>query len=174
MLNNRMKKLLRFIVISFTLLSCHKNNTTPTGCDIQQVYKDNAKKVTITNGIWGTISSIEGDCMPPVSPSSSRCKNCPVKRTVMIYQYTLFTNATASAGLGGFYDNFSTPLVAQIDTDENGFFQISIPAGRYTIAIVENAKLYANGSDAQGGLNPFTFSTGTLNVNVAMTYKAAF
>ena len=169
-----MKQLLQFILVSFTLLSCHKNNITPTGCDIQQVYEDNAKKVTIANGIWGTISSIEGNCMPTVPPSTAGCKNCPVKRTVMIYQYTLFNNATPSNDLGGFYDSFNTSLVAQAETDENGFFQINIPAGRYTIAIVENAKLYANSSDGQGGLNPFTFSNGKLNVNVAMTDKASF
>ena len=169
-----MKKLLQFLLFSFTLLSCHKNNTPSTGCNIQQVYNDNAKKVTITNGVWGTVSSIEGNCMPTVPPSTSSCKNCPVKRTIVIYQYTLFTNATPSINPTGFYDSFNTSLVAQVDTDENGFFQINIPAGHYIIAIVENGKLYANSTDGQGGLNPFTFSNGILNVNVAMTYKVTF
>jgi hypothetical protein len=73
-----------------------------------------------------------------------------------------------------FFDTFNTQLVTQIDTDENGFFQVDIPAGQYTIVVVENGKLYANTSDGQGGLSPFTISTGKNNVNLTMTYKATF
>jgi len=169
-----MKKVIGIFLITFSFSSCHKNETTLTGCDIQKVYADNAKKVTITHGIWGTVSSLEGDCMPTTPPSTSGCKNCPVKRTVVIYQYTLFTNATPLNNSTGFFDSFNTSLVAQVDTDENGFFQINVPEGHYTIAIIENGKLYANSSDGQGGLNPFTLTNGLEEVDVTMTYKAEF
>lgn len=154
--------------------SCKKSNTPQRGCNIPQVYSDNAKKVTISSGIWGTVSSMEGDCMPTVPPSTNSCKNCPVQRTVKIYQYTLISNATPSGNSSVFFDNFNSPLVAQADADENGFFQISIPAGHYSIAVVENGKLYANTLDGKGGLNPFTFSSGTQNINIIMSYKAVF
>jgi hypothetical protein len=169
-----MKKTFMPFLLALTLYSCNKDNTTKIGCDIQQVYVDNANKVTITNGVWGTISMMEGNCMPTVPPSTNSCKNCPVKRTVKIYQYTLFSNATPSGNSTIFFDSFNTQLVAQVDADDNGFFQVSIPAGHYTIAIVENGKLYANGGDGQGGLSPFTLSSGTQNVNITITYKAAF
>ena len=73
-----------------------------------------------------------------------------------------------------FFNKFNTQLVASVDTDVNGFFQVSIPEGHYTIAIVENGKLYANNGDGQGGLTPFMLSSGVQNVNVTMTYKAVF
>ncbi|MBS1580221.1 MAG: hypothetical protein JST29_11325 [Bacteroidetes bacterium] len=157
-------------------ISCHKdsNNTTPTACNIQQVYADNAKKVTITNGVWGTVSSVEGDCMPTVPACNSCCRNCPVNRTVKIYQYTTLNDVVSSDPYKAFFDSFNTQFVAQVDTDENGFFQMEIPAGHYTIVVVENGKLYANTRDAQGGISPFTLSTGTKNINLAMTYKATF
>ena len=156
--------------------SCRKDDLSlkEKECDIQKVYTDNAARVTITEGIWGTVSSMEGNCMPIVPPGNSSCIHCPVKRTVKIYEYTLLSNATPSGNSTLFFDNFNTHLLAQADTDENGFFQINIAPGTYTIAVVENGKLYANSRDGQGGLNPVTLTSGKLNANVVMTYKAAF
>jgi hypothetical protein len=86
----------------------------------------------------------------------------------------LLSNATPSGNSAAFFDNFNTQLLAQADTDNTGFFQINIAPGTYTIAVVENGKLYANGRDGQGGLNPVTLSGGKQNANIIMTYKAVF
>lgn len=171
-----MKNSLLFCFFLIVFISCHKdkNAVTPLGCNIQQVYADNAKRVTITNGVWGTVSNVAGDCMPTVPACNSCCRNCPVQRTVKIYQYTLVSDGVTSDPYKVFFDSFNTQMVAQVDTDDNGFFQVDIPAGHYTIVIVENGKLYANIRDGQGGLSPFTLSTGTLNTNLFMTYKATF
>ena len=83
-------------------------------------------------------------------------------------------NATPSDNSPVFFDSFNSPLIAQVNADENGFFQINIPSGHYSIAVIENGKLYANSLDGQGGLNPFTFTSGIQNVNIVMTYKAVF
>ena len=162
-----------FIIL---FISCYKgNNGTPPGaCNIQQVYEDNSKKVTITNGVWGTVSSVEGDCMPTIPACNSCCRNCPVQRTVKIYRYTTLIDAVTRDPYMVFFDTFNTQLVAQVDTDENGFFQAEVPAGNYSIVVVENGKLYANTKDGQGGLSPFTFGSGTKNANITMTYKATF
>ena len=169
-----MNRLFTIVVLAILLNSCHKDNAPQNGCNIQQVYSDNAKKVTISNGLWGTVSSVEGNCMPTIPPSTNSCKNCPVQRTVKIFQYTLLSNVTRSGNSAVFFDSFNSPLVAQVDTDENGFFQVDIPAGHYSVAVVEDGKLYANSLDGQGGLNPVTIASGTQNLNIAMTYKAVF
>jgi hypothetical protein len=171
-----MKAALAFCFFVLILISCHKgdNGARQNGCDIEKVYTDNAKKVTITNGVWGTVSNVEGDCMPTVPACSSCCRNCPVKRIVEIYQYTLISDGVTNDPYKVFFDSFNTPLVAQVETDDNGFFQVVIPAGHYSIVIVENGKLYANVRDGQGGLSSFTLTTGIQNVNLSMTYKATF
>jgi len=152
--------------------SCHKaNNATRTGCNMQQVYADNAKKVTITSGIWGTVSNMEGDCMPGLT---NTCKNCPVQRTIKIYQYTLQAIATPSDNSPVLFDSLNSPLIAEVDADTSGFFQVNIPVGHYSIAVVENGKLYSNWLDRQGGLSPFTFTSGRQNINIVMANKAAF
>jgi hypothetical protein len=143
-------------------------------CQIDKTYADNAVKVTITNGIWGTVSFMQGNCMPTINPQNTTCTNCPVKRTVRIYEYTKQSQATPSTTSPVFFDAFSTTLVREVETDNEGFFQTEIPVGKYTLVVVENGKLYANGTDGQGGLNPFTFSSGKQKINLTLTYKATF
>lgn len=166
-----------FFLSTLTLLflSCRKDEKSQpaAGCDIQKVYVDNASKVTISNGIWGTVAFTEGNCMPVVPPTSSTCKTCPVKRTVRIYEYTTFSQAIPQDGRG-FYDSFSTQLVKEFDTDSGGFFQTELAPGNYTIVVLENGKLYTFGLDGQGGLSPVNFTGGKQNVNLTLIYKAVF
>jgi hypothetical protein len=169
-----MKKLIGLCILSIGLSNCDKDNTEKTGCDMNQVYATNAAKVTIAGGIWGTVSSMEGDCMPVVQPGVSTCSHCPVKRIVRVYQYTNVNQATPSGNSGIFFDNFSTTLVAETEADANGFYQIAVPPGQYTVVNLENGKIYANTRDGQGGLSPVTFAGGKQNANLVMTYKAVF
>lgn len=171
--NWQLRNLLKIAIVTFLLYSCNDDNSLRTSCDMQKVTDDNTNKVTITNGIWGTVSSMEGNCMP--SPgSNSSCIHCPIQRTIRIYEYTLKSNATQSDNYSSFYDSFNTPLIAEVDTDENGFFQIDIPAGHYSIVVVENGKLYASGLDGKGGINPIIPTSEIQNINLLMTYKAVF
>jgi hypothetical protein len=47
-----MKSLSGLFIVIFIFFGCDKDRNTHTDCNIQQAYADNAKKVTITNGIW--------------------------------------------------------------------------------------------------------------------------
>ena len=161
----------------FTLLfySCKKDNVSNpplNGCDIQNVYADNAKKVTITRGVWGTVSLAEGDCMPSIPYNPCRIRHCPVRRTVRIYDYSKADNTVPYNPYGPFFDSLNTRFVAQVETGENGFFQADIAPGQYSIFMVENGKLYAdnNKRDNQGGLCPFSFASGTITVNLLLNY----
>lgn len=171
-----MKNSLILFSLCILFWSCHKDKVVAdkTVCDIIKVSADNAKKVTITNGVWGTVSNIEGDCMPTIPICKSCCRNCPVQRTVKIFQYTLVSDGVTTDPYKVFFDSFNTQFVTQVDTDDNGFFQVDLPAGHYTIVIVENGKLYANIRDGQGGLSPIKITSGTNNLNLFMTYKATF
>lgn len=169
-----MKQLLSFVCLVILLASCKKDRDCgPQDCDLQKAYIDNAAKVNITNGVWGTVSFIEGNCMPVIDPSV--CKHCPVIRKLRIYQYTLRSQATASGNSPVFFDSFNSQLIREITTDAQGFFQADIPAGTYSMAVVEDGKLYANGGDGAGGIHPFTFTTGTtVKANFTLSYKAVF
>lgn len=169
-----MKHLLVWILLTFASYACHKSNTVISGCDILNTYAQNAQKVTITKGVWGTVSSMEGNCMPMVPPATNTCKHCAVQRTIKVYPYTLKQNATLVPNTASFYESFNVPAVAEITADANGFYEINLPNGQYSLAIVENGKLYASGLDGQGGINPVTINGGIQKVNLIMTYKAVF
>lgn len=175
-----MKKILPLMALLFAFSACDKDENEelvqPAPCDIVQTYINNATKVIIPSGVWGTVSSMEGNCMPIVGPGST-CKHCPVKRTVKFYAYTTTANAVPTPGNNyGFYDSFSTLLVKQVDTDDEGFFQTSLLPGAYTMVVEENGKLYGCGiKDAQNAINPISFAGGgTQRVDFKMTYKAVF
>lgn len=169
-----MRPFITLLILGLLAGSCQKRCAEPpVSCDILKVRAGNTSKVSITTGVWGTLSIMEGNCMPIIDPASTTCRHCPVKRTIRIYAYTTRNQAIAS-GYGGFYDSFSTQLIKEKETDGEGFFQAALPAGQYTLAVVENGKLYANSADQQGGLNPFTIESSAKELNVAMTYKATF
>jgi len=169
-----MRHLLGCILMTFVVYACHKSNTATTDCDIQNTYAQNAKKVTITKGVWGTVSLMEGNCMPMVPPATNTCKHCPVQRIIKVYPYTLIQNATSVPNTASFFESFNIPALAEITADANGFYEINLPDGQYSLALVENGKLYASGLDGQGGLNPVTINGGVQKVNLIMTYKAVF
>jgi hypothetical protein len=168
-----MKRLFFLCLISIPFFSCHKDKEGEKSCDMAKVLEDNAKKATVTNGIWGTIAFMEGNCMPMILPSGNSCKTCPVKRTVRIYESTQVDQATPQ-NFGGFYDSFSTKLIKELDTDKNGFFQTAIAPGQYTIVVVENGKLYTFGASNSGTLSPLTVTGGKQNANLTLIYKASF
>lgn len=158
-----MKKLAGLLLIMAIIQGCHKQKCDPeTGCDIMKAFADNPAKVTITSGVWGTVYLTEGNCMPTIIdlPSKSTCKSCPVMRTVQIYEFTTRSQAEPVNSYGP-YDKFNTTLVKEVESDSQGFFEAAMPAGKYSIVIKENGKLYAFGFDGQGGLGPVEVSGAT-------------
>lgn len=170
-----MKGIIYLLAFILVFSACKKESgPAPVNCNMNQVKNGNIAKVTVNNGIWGTVSFMEGNCMPVAGGPTSTCKECPVKRTVRIYEYTLASQATADGTSTVFFTSFSTQLVAEVQSDDQGFFETSLAPGQYTIVVVENGKLYAPSRDMQGGLNSFNHTGGQTIVNFRMTYKAVF
>ncbi|MFT4062086.1 MAG: hypothetical protein QM642_06990 [Edaphocola sp.] len=166
-----MKKLLLIVCWVLPFMGCHKNNgTNGSTCDIVATRAKNALKVSIDKGIWGTVSSIEGNCMPIVNPEV--CTHCPVRRTIRIYQYALAENATPVSP--GWYKSIGAALVAEVRTDAEGFYEVGLPPGKYSVVILEAGFLHVVSMDGTGGLNPVTVQNGAHNEDLVMTYKAVF
>lgn len=166
-------------VILAMLTACNKSNHQDhlkdnNSCDITASRNSNAAKVTITTGIWGTVSEMEGNCMPTIGPGSN-CTHCPIQRKVKVYAYTLNHQANTAAPGGGFYSSFNTTFIKEVLADAEGFYQIDLPAGKYSVAIVENGLLYANAGDTHGGINPVEVVNGIITkLDMVMSYKASF
>ena len=172
-----MKRLLPIVIASAVLAGCEKNtgsNEPPANCDITATLARNTTRIQIVTGVHGTISSMEGNCMPVVLPGSNTCTHCPVSRTLKIHAYTRTQDAVAAAGKPGFYQQVRTTLVREITPDADGFYQAELPPGQYSILILEDGLLHAPFTDSNGGLNPVTVSTGRQKLDLVMKYKATF
>ncbi len=162
-----------FFSFIFQFFTCKKNETI-VSCFSSDLNISNEKKVTISSGIWGTITFTEGNCMPTIGITTS-CKTYPVKREIRFYEYTKISQATINKQNSSFYDNLNTKLITSVYSDECGFYQLTIPAGKYSVVIVENNSLYANLGDGQGGINPVLVESNSIvQHNVSVNYKAVY
>lgn len=169
-----MRKLLLIATLFLSTSSCDKNDQeAPAGCDVTSIEEGNKGRVSITQGVYGTVWFTEGNCMPGVGGFPS-CRTCPVARELRIYEYTMMSDAVVSSKGVPFFTRFNTRLVATTRSDDNGFFQLTLPPGRYTMAVVEGDLLYANRFDRGDGIFPITIGTGVQQEDFPITYKAVF
>ena len=115
-----------------------------------ELNKYNENKISITEGIWGTVILREGNCMPGVL---GRCFYYPVKREVLVYEYTNL-NETVRPSTAPVYSEVFTKLIATTICDEEGFFEIGLAPGKYSVFVKEKLYLYSNLFDGSGGINP--------------------
>jgi hypothetical protein len=126
----------------------------------EELIKSNALKVSLDAGVAGTLLKKTGDCMPIIG-SGTTCTSYPVSRTILIYEYTTTNNVD---GWGPSYKSVHSKLVAQCSADQDGFFQAAVDPGKYSILIKENDNFYANSFDGQGGIQPITVRSDSVNL----------
>ena len=152
-------------VIPLLLFSCEKTNP-PVVSATNQLLAKNKLKITVTTGLSGTLTKREGDCMPITS--SKTCKEYPVIRTIYIYEYTKMQNLD---GYGPSYYSLNTNLIGQCDADSEGFFQINLSPGKYSIFVWENNSYYACSYDGLGGINPVVIKADSVSIlNLTLNY----
>ena len=167
-----MKYSIFLLLVAFLQSGCSQRLNSSGNCDIQKSYSENANRVKTGSGVWGTVAFQEGNCMPTVGTSNT-CKTCPVKRTIRIYEYTAPANVNRGTD-SGFFSSINSKLVREVKSDKKGFYQAELPDGQYSVVIEENGKLYANGTDEKGGINPVTVKGGMEKLDIIINYKAVY
>lgn len=132
--------------ITLLITSCEKdqdNVSDKNDTDIEALYKENRKKISVKQGVAGTLIMKEGNCMPWVGPyeGDNPCRAYPVLRTLRIYEPT---SPEDVEGHGPSFEEVHTKLVAEANSDEDGFFQVELDTGRYSLFIIEKGKYYRN------------------------------
>jgi len=134
--------------------------------------KDTSDQITITQGLWGNVWFWEGDFMPSTSGTQGG-KVTPVEREVWIYAATK-NDSVVGAG-GAFYRQILTTLMARTRSNKTGFYQVALPAGKYSVFVTEDSLYYANGNDSAGHILPGLVTPNAVTkVQVDITYKAAY
>lgn len=162
--------------------SCRKLNkradpiNTPQQKDwtnkIPELQVHNTGKITIKEGVTGTLSYKEGDCMPMVGGPNTSCKEYPVKGIIRLYSYTLENEVKRDSEHNIIAIN--SKLVASAQTDIEGFYQLKVPPGNYSLVMEYKGKLYNFSSDGNGGLQPVTVVLNTAITAHAVIDKAVY
>jgi len=162
-----MNKIFAFILVVL-VLSCTNESKPETNCYNDTDPPRNSHKETIEQGVWGDVWFWSGDFMP-----IGRGEICQVKRKVLVYELTTF-NDVEQSGHTPFYSEINTNLVTTIESDRDGFFQIELEPGTYSLFVQEDGGYYSNLYTSEG-IFPVTIEPGKVSeVRFDITYKATF
>lgn len=123
--------------------------------------EENDVRPTIKQGVYGKVQERWGNWMPVIDDDSDDRGIRPIKRTVYVYEYTMrsdFDSITRYSSPCQFpIEKMPKQLVATSTSDDNGFYQIELAPGTYSIFIMQQAGfVYANCGDGYGGICPVT------------------
>jgi len=160
----------RFLFVLFLLqLSCNKG-VEANGAR-EKYPPDNKELVTITQGIWGNVWFWEGDFQP-----FSWGKITAVSRKIYFYEATRWDSVEPPNG--DWYRKINSMIVDSALSTANGFYQITLQPGEYSIFVKEDTSYYANWFSVRSGLwyiLPVPVSKDSVTkFQIDITYKAAF
>ncbi|WP_186754300.1 carboxypeptidase regulatory-like domain-containing protein [Echinicola salinicaeni] len=157
------KQILRTLAYSFFTLGLA---SILFGCKAQRVD---------TQGIMGQVYWVEGNLMPTISDDNNVPEKPPkekVKRKIRIYERTHINEAKMGDLL---FTEIETPMVAEIETEEDGSFVIGLPPGAYSIFTVEEDGYFANVFDLDTYIQPVEVIDGEWSqLEILINYKAAY
>ena len=162
------------IFLVFLTFGCDFNSEEETSCSSSS--SEVPTWVNINQGIWGCIEFWEGNFMPGTSKTTGTIK--PVVRAIHVYSSTSTDDTTSVEGSSSFYEYIDSELVAITYSDDDGLFQVELPAGQYSVFIGENEEFWANIVQIKGSkmiINPVSVKENTLTKHdVSITYRAYF
>jgi hypothetical protein len=129
------------------------------------------------SGIIGTVTSSSGNHMPapnrPVSPNPP----AGIRATVCIYELTSDSQVQHVSEGSPYYRTIHTRLIRQIDTDEKGLFQVTVPPGTYSVFIKKGDLFYASRRDEKNNIAPVEVLPGKMTrvqCSVESNHKAVY
>ncbi|WP_200974405.1 carboxypeptidase regulatory-like domain-containing protein [Echinicola sp. 20G] len=139
------------------------------------IYGCKAQRVD-TQGIVGQVYWVEGNLMPTITEDNSTVPKKPerekVKRTIRVYERTHINQATMGDVL---FTAIETPMIAEIETEEDGSFIIGLAPGSYSIFTVEEDGYFANIYDLDSYIQPIEVHDGEwTSTEILINYKAVY
>lgn len=138
------------IILLATLCSCTRENWANK---TDQLYRQNKKYITIKQGVWGTVTRRTGDWMPYLGERKSGGPNeVPIKSKVRAYEPVSLADFERE-GIS-IYNITDVPskLVAETTSDRNGFFEMNLQPGEYSLFVTYNGETQAYGFDGIGNI----------------------
>ena len=138
---------------------------------VEDLYVHNEKKVTVGEGVYGTLIQAEGNCMPIINWEKTTCKNYPVKRKILIYESTKYDQVEQKDWV--FYTEIKTKFIAEVESDDEGFYEIKLSPGKYSVFIEEKGLLYGRTFDSEGYISLVEVESGeAIEHNLMIDYAS--
>ena len=129
-------------------------------------------KVTIKSGVYGKVTKRVGNWMPGANDPSAQ--EYPIECEVAVF------DSINIHDLQGYWmdrvaiSDLNIHEIARTSTSDKGFYQIEIPAGKYSIALVDGDTLLRrslSGGDGYGWMEPLDLFDGELlERNIVLDY----
>jgi len=130
----------------------------------------------IHQGLYGKVKLISGNCMPGAVGFADQilwmlwmkkddCASVYVSRTIYVRE-PVWKKTTDSVYLTGEKAN----LVKQVTSNSDGYYEIELPPGTYSVFVEDNGKEYCSRADMQGVRCPITIGTGTVQHTVKIDH----
>lgn len=118
----------------------------------------NPDQVTIDQGLWGDVWFWEGDFMPGTATGTVSA----VAREIAVFELTNQADVVYFPDGSRIIHRILTDEVARTASGADGFFQLALPPGEYSVFAVEGEGYYANLFDGQGNILPVTVTEGAV------------
>ncbi|MFC3417600.1 carboxypeptidase regulatory-like domain-containing protein [Algoriphagus hitonicola] len=127
-------------------------------------------------GIKGQVTWIEGNQMPMISEEGEaapeRKTGEPIQRKIIIYPLTKISDTKMENSLFTAVDG---KPIAEVESDEEGNFEVELAPGQYSVFTQEEDGLFANSFDLNGNIQPIQVEKGNWSeLNILVNYKAAY
>lgn len=135
-------------------------------------------RVTIDQGIWGDVWLWEGDFMPvgwgEITPVAREiCIFEAVREEEIGWDKLMFDDDLCEFGF--LYMEIPAKLVKTVHSDERGFFETTMPPGRYSLFVKMGDCFYANRGDGDGYIQPVDVRDGeAAGIRIDITCDATF
>lgn len=111
---------------------------------------------SIHTGIYGTVIERYGNWQPELNPNDTTRGERPIVSEIYVYEYTKSQEVEGALYTHFPIDGMPHKLVAKTKSMANGFYEMELKPGSYSVFLLEDGQLYANGFDGYGGINPVT------------------
>ena len=137
-----------------------------------------AGRVTIEQGVWGRVLFREGDFSPRVGGACSSGSVAPVSRTVYVFRPVTWSALVAAGGDATLHDRIPAEVVDSVRAGEDGFYQLRLPPGLYSVIAREDARFFVNHfGDTEFGLTAAPVRVpegGVVFREIDIDYRAAY
>jgi len=128
------------------------------------------------SGITGKVTELSGNNMPSTNKTTKSFGKA-VSRVVAVYPLATDLDFMLDSLNPSFYlgSKLLNPVAIVKSSSINGFFQIHLKPGLYSVLLIENGKLYANSYDGAMHINPVEVVKGKkTRIDLLLDYKASY